>query len=396
MFHYLSFRGGGAIIIALLVAMVFGKNIIRALQKRQIGETVRDLGLDGQMSKKGTPTMGGLIILGAILIPVLLLGNLQNVYVQLMLVATVWLGAIGFADDYIKVFKKNKAGLQGRLKIAGQVGLGIIVGLTMCLSQKVVVRDTYNVDPQQAGVTTMQEQGTNRTVYIAPAEQSLETTIPFVKEHTLDYHFFAPGEGRTKEVMACILYIFIAIVVIVAVSNGANLTDGLDGLAAGVSAVIVLVLGILAYVSGNSLYAGYLNLMYIPGAGELIVFAGAFVGALIGFVWYNCFPAQVFMGDTGSLAIGGIIAVFALLIRTELLLPILCGVFAVESFSVVFQVCWFKYTKRRTGEGRRIFLMAPLHHHYQKKGYFESKIVVRMIIIQILLAAMTLVTLKIR
>lgn len=396
MFQYLSFRSGGAVILALVVALVFGKSIIRVLQRRQIGEMVRDLGLEGQLVKKGTPTMGGLIILAAILIPVLLLGNLQNIYVQLMLVATVWLGAIGFIDDYIKVFRKNKAGLQGRMKIVAQVGLGVIVGLTMCLSQKVVVRDIYNADPERAGITQMHESGTNRTVYIAPAERNLQTTIPFVKQHTLDYHFFAPGQGAMKDLWAAIVYMLVAIVVIIAVSNGANLTDGLDGLAAGVSAVIVLVLGILAYVSGNSLYAGYLNLMFIPGAGELIVFAGAMVGALIGFVWYNCFPAQVFMGDTGSLAIGGIIAVFALSIRTELLLPILCGVFAVESFSVVMQVGYFKYTKRRYGEGRRIFLMSPLHHHYQKKGYFESKIVVRMIIVQILLAAVTLVTLKMR
>ncbi len=396
MFQYLSFRGAGAIILALLIGIVFGQRIIRALQRRQIGEEIRNLGLEGQLQKKGTPTMGGLIILGAILVPVLLLGNLKNVYVQLMIVATVWLGIIGFIDDYIKVFRKNKEGLKGRLKIAGQIGLGIIVGVTMCCSKQVVVRDTFNRNPHQANVTAVHENETNRTVYMAPAEKTTTTTIPFVKDNQFDYHWLVPAEGKTADLLTWLAYIVIATLVIVAVSNGANLTDGLDGLAAGVSSVVVLTLGILAYLSGNVLYSGYLNLMYIPGAGELVVFAGAFVGALIGFIWYNCYPAQVVMGDTGSLALGGIIAVFALMIRTELLLPILCGVFMVESFSVILQVSYFKYTKRRYGEGRRVFLMSPLHHHYQKRGFFESKIVVRMIIVQILLAAITLATLKIR
>ncbi len=395
-FQYLSFRGAGAIIIALLVAMVFGQRIIRALQRRQIGEEIRNLGLEGQLAKKGTPTMGGLIILAAILIPVLLLGDLRNVYVQLMIVTTVWLGVIGFTDDYIKVFRKNKEGLPGKLKIVGQVGLGIIVGVTMCCSKQVVVRETFNRNPHQITTTTVHDAQANRTIYVSPAEKTTSTTIPFVKGHEFDYHWLVPGEGPVSDFLTLVVYILVATFVIVAVSNGANLTDGLDGLAAGVSSVIVVVLGILAYLSGNLLYSDYLNLMYLPGTGELVVFAGAFAGALIGFIWYNCYPAQVFMGDTGSLAIGGIIAVMALMIRTELLLPILCGIFLVESVSVVLQVGYFKYTKRKYGEGRRIWLMSPLHHHYQKRGYFESKIVVRMIIVQILLAAVTIVTLKIR
>ncbi len=396
MIQYLSFRGGAAIIVALLVAMVFGQRIIRALQRRQIGEQIRNLGLEGQLAKKGTPTMGGLIILAAILVPVLLLGDLGNVYVQLMIVATVWLGIIGFTDDYIKVFRKNKEGLPGKLKIAGQVGLGVIVGVVMSLSPQVVARDTFSKKPVQTEVTSVHDRQAGRTVYITPAEKSTSTTIPFVKNHEFDYRSLVPVKGPAGDALTTILYIIIATLVIVAVSNGANLTDGLDGLAAGVSSVIVVVLGVLAYLSGNVLYSDYLNLMYLPGTGELVVYAAAFAGALIGFIWYNCYPAQVFMGDTGSLAIGGVIAVLALMTRTELLLPILCGVFLAESVSVMAQVGYFKYTKRKYGEGRRIFLMSPLHHHYQKQGFFESKIVVRMIIVQILLAAVTLVTLKIR
>ncbi len=395
MFQYLSFRAGAAVILSLLLAIVIGHRVIAILKRKQIGEDIRDLGLEGQLQKKGTPTMGGLIILGSVLIPILLLGNLRNIYVWLMIITTVWLGAIGFLDDYIKVFRRNKEGLKGRLKVAGQIGLGIIVGTTMCFSSQVVVRETFNRNPGSGDITQVHESSTNRTVYVAPAEKSTKTTLPFLKNNEVDYHSFFPRTA-TGDAMTWIFYVIIATLVIIAVSNGANLTDGLDGLAAGVSAVIVVVLGILAYLSGNMLYSGYLNLMFLPGTGELVVFAAAMVGALIGFIWYNCFPAQVFMGDTGSLAIGGIIAVFALSIRTELLLPILCGIFLAESLSVIVQVGYFKYTKRKYGEGRRILLMSPLHHHYQKRGFFESKIVVRFIIIQILLAAVTLVTLKIR
>jgi phospho-N-acetylmuramoyl-pentapeptide-transferase len=400
MFQYLSFRGGAAVILALLTSICFGKRIIRLLQRRQIGEEIRNLGLEGQLAKKGTPTMGGLIILAAILIPVLLLGDLKNVYVQLMLISTVWLGLIGFADDYIKVFRKNKEGLKGRLKIAGQAGLGIIVGAVMCHSSQTVVRETYTIDPHLSEVVSVHNAGQGRTVYLAPAEKTMTTTIPFVKGNQFDYHSLIPAEGGTGDILTMIAYIIIATFIIVAVSNGANLTDGLDGLAAGVSAVIVVVLGILAYLSGNMLYSDYLNLMYLPGTGEIVIYAAAFAGALTGFIWYNCYPAQVFMGDTGSLAIGGIIAVMALMIRTELLLPILCGVFLAETASVIVQTTVFKIRKRRRGieyaREHRVFLMAPLHHHYQKSGYFESKIVVRMIIVQILLAAVTLVTLKMR
>ena len=395
MFQYLSFRAAAAIILALLIVIIFGRRIIDFLRRKQIGEDIRDLGLEGQLQKRGTPTMGGVIILLAILVPTLLVGKLDNIYIRLMLVSTLWLGFIGGLDDYIKVFRHNKEGLKGRFKIVGQVGLGIIVGTTMWLSQDIIVREKV---VQPVDTLIVEQDGTvvqdvrHNVVLSSESSKTTKTTIPFIKNNELDYAWLTGG----NETAAWLLYVFVAIFVITAVSNGANLTDGLDGLATGVSAPIVAVLGVLAYLSGHIVYADYLNIMYIPGAGELTVFAAAFLGALIGFLWYNSFPAQIFMGDTGSLSIGGIIAVFALCIRKELLLPLLCGVFLVESLSVMLQVSYFKYTKRRYGEGRRILLMSPLHHHYQKKEIFEPKIVVRFWIISLLLAAITLVTLKIR
>ncbi|WP_274957672.1 phospho-N-acetylmuramoyl-pentapeptide-transferase [Millionella massiliensis] len=397
MFNYISFRSAIAIVCSLLIGMVFGKSIIRMLQRHQIGEEIRNLGLEGQLQKKGTPTMGGLIILAAILVPVLLFADLTNVYIQLMLATTVWLGLLGFLDDYIKVFRKKKEGLNGRFKILGQVTMGLIVGTTMWIHPQIVSRESSSertADAQR--VETLDLGNQRKIVYMTPAEKSTSTTVPFFKNSELDYRDLIPVEGHLGDTLGWLLYVLIAVCIITAVSNGANLTDGLDGLAAGVSAAIGVVLGILAYLSGNVIYADYLDIMNIPGSGELLVFAGAFVGALLGFLWYNSYPAQVFMGDTGSLAIGGIIATFALLIRKELLLPILCGIFLVESLSVIIQVCWFKYTKHKYGEGRRVFLMSPLHHHYQKKGYFEVKIVTRFWIVQLLLAAITLMTLKIR
>ena len=395
MFSYLSFRSAGAIILALILGMIFGGKVIKWLKKKQIGEDIRELGLEGQSEKKGTPTMGGIIILGSVLIPVLLLCDLSNIYIKLMIISTVWLGILGFADDYIKVFRKHKEGLQGKFKVIGQVGLGIIVGTIMCFSEQVVVVDKNNPE-NVATEVVISEDGTHNLQTVAIGERTTKTTIPFVKNNEFDYHWLIPSDTKAGDVATWVLYILVAIFIITAVSNSANLTDGIDGLATGVSAIIIVVLGVLAYLSGHSIYADYLNIMYIPGSGELTVFAAAMVGALIGFLWYNCYPAQVFMGDTGSLAIGGIIAVFALLIRKELLLPILCGVFLVESFSVILQVTNFKRTKKKYGEGRRIFLMTPIHHHYQKKGFPETKIVVRFWIIQILLAAFTLATLKIR
>ena len=395
MFQYLSFRAAAAIILSLLIVIIFGRRIIDFLRRKQIGEDIRDLGLQGQLQKKGTPTMGGVIILIAILVPMLLVGNLDNIYIQLMLVSTVWLGLIGGLDDYIKVFRHRKKGLKGRFKIVGQVGLGIIVGTTMCMSSDIVVREkvtqpvqTVYTDADGTVVGSVQR----NVVLSSESLKTTQTTIPFVKNNEFDYGWLT-GENPTA---TWLLYVLVAIFVVTAVSNGANLTDGLDGLATGVSVPIVAVLGVLAYLSGHIVYADYLNIMYIPDSGELVVFAAALVGALVGFLWYNSFPAQIFMGDTGSLAIGGIIAVFALCIRKELLLPLLCGVFLVESFSVMMQVSYFKYTKRRYGEGRRILLMSPIHHHYQKKGIFETKIVLRFWIISLLLAAITLVTLKIR
>ena len=395
MFQYISFRSALAVILALLITIIFGRSIIRMLRRHQIGEEIRDLGLEGQLSKRGTPTMGGVLILLAVLVPTLLVGRLDNIYVQLMLVSTVWLGCIGFLDDYIKTFRHKKEGLKGRFKIVGQVGLGIIVGSVMCFSQDVVVREkidgpvevTYTDEAGQTVVTQVQ-----RSVIDSEPQKVANTTIPFVKDNEFDYGWVVGGD----ELMTWILYIVVAIFIVTAVSNGANLTDGLDGQLTLVSVPIVIVLGALAYLSGHIIYADYLNIMYIPDASELVVFAAAMGGALLGFLWYNSFPAQIFMGDTGSLSIGGIIAVFALCIRKELLLPLLCGIFLVESVSVLAQVGWFKYTRRRYGEGRRLLLMSPLHHHYQKKGLFETKIVMRFFIVSILLCAMTLVTLKIR
>ena len=395
MFEYSSFRAALAIIVSLIIAIIFGKRIIRFLQRKQIGEEIRNLGLQGQLEKRGSPTMGGLIILLAILVPVILFCNLNNIYVQLMLAATVWLGFIGFLDDYIKVFRRKKEGLNGKFKIVGQVGLGIIVGLTMWFSNDIVVREKVERDESVERVVVPLDNG-SQVFYLSDDEKKTITTIPFLKDNEFDYAMLVPFDKGESHLWSWIVYVLAAIFIITAVSNGANLTDGLDGLAAGTSAIIGVVLGILAYLSGNIIYADYLNIMYIPHSGELFIYSAAFVGALIGFLWYNSFPAQVFMGDTGSLTIGGIIAVFALLIRKELLIPILCGIFLVESLSVIMQVGYFKYTKRKYGEGRRIFLMSPLHHHYQKKGYFEVKIVTRFWIVQLLLAAITLITLKIR
>ncbi len=395
MFQYISFRAAAAIILSLLIVIIFGRKIIDFLRRKQIGEEIRDLGLQGQLQKKGTPTMGGVIILVAILVPMLLFGKLDNVYIQLMLVSTVWLGFIGGLDDYIKVFRHRKEGLKGRFKVVGQVGLGIIVGTTMWLSPDIVVREKVT---QPVETVYVNEDGSEigrvqrNVVLSSESRKTTQTTIPFVKDNEFDYGWLTGG----NDVATWLLYVLVAIFVVTAVSNGANLTDGLDGLATGVSVPIVAVLGVLAYLSGHIVYADYLNIMYIPDSGELVVFAAALVGALVGFLWYNSFPAQIFMGDTGSLSIGGVIAVFALCIRKELLLPLLCGIFLVESFSVMMQVGWFKYTKRKYGEGRRILLMSPIHHHYQKKGIFETKIVTRFWIISLLLAAITLVTLKIR
>ena len=392
--EYLSFRSGAAIITSLLISIFFGKRIIRFLRRQQIGEEIRDLGLQGQLEKRGTPTMGGIIIILAMFVPVLLFGDLSNIYIQLMLISTLWLGFIGGLDDYIKVFRHNKEGLNGRFKVVGQVGLGIIVGTTMWLSDDIVIHEK-NFETKQYTVTDVTtgevvNDYTQRHVISTTPEKTTKTSIPFLKDTMLDYKVITGG----NETLAWLLYIVIAIFVITAVSNGANLTDGIDGLLTSVSVPIVLVLGVLAYLSGHIVYSDYLNIMYIPYSGELIVFAAAFAGALIGFLWYNSFPAQIFMGDTGSLTIGGIIAVFALCIRKELLLPLLCGIFLVEALSVMVQVGYFKYTKKKYGEGRRILLMSPLHHHYQKKGLFETKIMMRFFIISLLLAALTLVTLK--
>ena len=394
--EYISVRSAAAIILSLIIAIIIGKRIIRFLKKQQIGEDIRDLGLEGQMQKKGTPTMGGIIIILAVIIPVLLFGDLRNVYIQLMLISTIWLGFIGGLDDYIMVFRHKKEGLKGRFKIVGQVGLGIIVGTTMWLSSDIVIHEKnfetkrYNITDVQTGEVVSSY--TEKQVISTTPEKTTKTSIPFLKDTMLDYKFFTAG----NETLAWLLYIVVAIFVITAVSNGANLTDGIDGLLTGVSVPIVLVLGILAYLSGHLIYSDYLNIMYIPNSGELIVFAAAFAGALIGFLWYNSFPAQIFMGDTGSLTIGGIIAVFALCIRKELLLPLLCGIFLIEALSVMVQVGYFKYTKRKYGEGRRILLMSPLHHHFQKKGQFETKVMMRFFIISLLLAALTLITLKIQ
>ena len=383
MFQYITFRGVASFIIAMLIVIFFGKTIIRKLQRMQIGEEIRDLGLEGQLQKKGTPTMGGILILMAILIPIVLFARLDNIYILLMIVSTVWCGAIGFLDDYIKVFRHNKEGLKGKFKIVGQIGLGIIVGTVMCFSEDVVVRESSQELSTDAHRVTIEQFEDVKTT---------KTTIPFFKENEFDYSYLTFG----NQTLAWIVYVLMAILIVTAVSNAANLTDGIDGLLTGVTIPIVVVLGVLAYLSGHIVYADYLNIMFIPDSGELLVFALAMIGALLGFLWYNSFPAQIFMGDTGSLAIGGIIAVFALCIRKELLLPIMCAIFVVEALSVIIQRRYFAYTKRKYGQGRRVFLMAPIHHHYQKQGIPESKITMRFIIISLLLAAISLITLKIR
>ncbi len=387
--QYLSFRTGMAFLLALLLLLIFGEPLIRALRKNQIGEEIRDLGLEGQKSKQGTPTMGGLLIVGATLIPTLFFANLTNAYVLIMLVSTVWLALLGGLDDYIKVFKQRKAGLKGRYKVLGQVTLGVFVALMLFVSPETGVR-ARSVKTDNTATTEVVE------TTVPTLEKDLTTTIPFVKNNEFDYHWLIPLDGPQGKVLAWLLFAIVVLIIVTSVSNGANLTDGLDGLAAGVSIPIVAVLGLFAYLSGNVIYASYLNIAHIPNVGELMVFMGAFVGALVGFLWFNGFPARIFMGDTGSLTIGGVIGVFAILVRKELLLPILCGVFLVESLSVVLQVGYFKYTRKRYGEGRRIFLMSPLHHHYQKKGIPESRIVLRFWIVGLLLAVLTIVTLKIR
>ena len=397
MFQYISFRSGMAAIASLIISLLIGKRIILYLQKKQIGENVRNLGLEGQMQKKGTPTMGGVIILLSIVIPVLLFANIKNIYVIVMLVTTLWLGMVGFADDYIKVFRKDKKGLSGRLKILGQVSLGLFVGLTMYLSPDSVIREkVVKTAPTHSEVIEGIAYSDQGKVQLTPNQKTTKTTIPFFKDNEFDYEFLVPFKGPWAQKVAWVIFVLAVIFIVTAVSNGANLTDGLDGLATGVSAVIGTTLGIFAYLSGNVIYAEYLNIMYIPATGEMVVFMSAFIGAAIGFLWYNSYPAQVFMGDTGSLAIGGIIAVYAILIRKELLIPILCGIFFVETLSVMIQVSYFKRTKRKYGEGKRIFLMSPLHHHYQMKGYPEPKIVIRFWIVAIMLAIITIVTLKVR
>lgn len=398
MFQYISFRSGFAVILSLIIATAVGKRMIVFLQKKQIGEVVRDLGLEGQVQKKGTPTMGGLIILLAIIVPTLLFARLDNIYIQLMLITTVFLGLIGFIDDYIKVFMKNKKGLAGKFKILGQVVLGLFVAATLFLSDDVMVRQHVQ-SPGGAALREIvmdPETGRERIQYVTEDVKSTKTTIPFVKGNEFDYAWLVAFAGDAAPYLKWIIYALAIILIITAVSNAANLTDGLDGLATGTSAISGATLGILAYVSGNIIYSDYLNIMYIPNAGELTVFMAAFIGATVGFLWYNSFPAQVFMGDTGSLALGGILAVFSVIIRKEILIPLLCGIFLIENLSVVIQVTWFKYTKRKFGEGRRIFLMSPIHHHYQMKGIHEAKIVARFWIVGIILAVLTVVTLKIR
>ncbi|MCB0794183.1 MAG: phospho-N-acetylmuramoyl-pentapeptide-transferase [Flavobacteriales bacterium] len=397
-FNYISFRAAMAVFFSLVISLWFGKGIIRVLQRMQVGETVRDLGLEGQLSKQGTPTMGGLIILSAILVPTLLFAKLDNIYIQLMLITTIWLGVIGFLDDYIKVFRKNKKGLAGKFKVFGQVGIGIVIGATVYfhpdIRTKVEVPEVLADQLDPAALSTFVDD--DGVAHYLLDRRSPNTTIPFVKGNEFNYSSVLGLFGREARGYTWLLYVCVVIFIVTAVSNGANMTDGLDGLATGTSAIMVLALGILAYVSGNIIFSQYLDIMYIPDIGELAVFIGAMLGACIGFLWYNAFPAQVFMGDTGSLALGGMIAALAILVRKELLIPVLCGVFLVENLSVVLQVSWFKYTRRRFGEGRRIFLMAPLHHHFQKLGIHESKIVSRFWIVGIMLAVLSIVTLKLR
>ncbi len=400
---YITFRSGVAVVLSLFIAMVFGRKIIERLQMMQVGEIIRNLGLEGQMKKTGTPTMGGIIIIVATLVPCLLIGNLSNIYMLLMIIATVWLGSLGFADDYLKIKRHNKDGMSGKFKIVGQVGLGLIVGLTMMLSDDIVIRQNHEV-------VNATSQEVEQVIYESQNIKAPQTTIPFVKENNFDYAWLTQWMGDNAETGGWILFIIVTIFVITATSNGANLTDGLDGLATGCSAIIAVALAIMAYLGGSIIYSSYLNIMYIPGSEELVVFSSAFIGALVGFLWYNAYPAQVFMGDTGSLTLGGIIAVLAILIHKELLIPLLCAIFFVEDVSVMIQVAYFKYTKKRTGEGKRVFKMTPLHHHFQKAGNAgisaliqrplqaipESKIVTRFWIIGILLAVTTFVTLKIR
>ncbi len=388
-FQYITFRSGAAVLLSLVLSMVFGKKIINFIKRKQIGETVRELGLEGQNQKAGTPTMGGLIIIFATLVPVLLFAKLNNIYIILLLVTTIWMGFIGFLDDYIKVFRKNKEGLKGRFKVVGQIGLGLLVGCILYFNDSVTVRKD-----------TLKENVVTENQIVIPTkvveEKSTATTIPFFKNNEFDYADLISWAGDDYKDYAWLIFIPVVILIVTAVSNGANLTDGIDGLAAGSSAIIVVALGIFTFVSGNIIFSNYLNIMYIPHSGEMTVFISAFAGALVGFLWYNAYPAQVFMGDTGSLTIGGIIAVLAISVRKELMIPVLCGIFLIENLSVVMQVSYFKYTKKKFGEGRRIFLMAPLHHHFQKKGYHESKIVTRFWIIGILLAIISIVTLKLR
>lgn len=392
-FQYISFRSGMAIVTSLFITMIIGKRIINRLRKQQIGETVRDLGLEGQNQKAGTPTMGGVIILAAIVIPALLFARLDNIYIIILLISTLWMGTIGFIDDYIKVFKKNKEGLRGKFKVMGQVGLGVIVGSMLYFHPAVVIKEKVDLSIQE--IELWGEDASDLPVF-GEAEKSTKTTIPFFKNNEFDYSSLIDWIHPELKNYTWVLYILIVIFVITAVSNGANLTDGLDGLATGTSAIIGVSIAVLAYVSGSIIFADYLNIMYIPESGEMVVFASAFIGACVGFLWYNSYPAQVFMGDTGSLAIGAVIAVLAIAVRKELLIPIICGVFLAENLSVVLQVAYFKYTKKRFGEGRRIFLMSPLHHHYQKKGYNEVKIVTRFWIVGLMLAVFAIITLKLR
>jgi phospho-N-acetylmuramoyl-pentapeptide-transferase len=398
-FRYISFRSAIALISSLLITLVFGKRIINMLLKLQVGETIRDLGLEGQIEKKGTPTMGGIIIIAGILIPTLLFTRLNNVYIILMIVSTLWLGAIGFIDDYIKVFKKDKEGLRAKSKLLGQVGLGIFIGSVLYFNNNVVVREKIvqqRIVIEQKGNIIDDMKSKDGFLFSGYNTKSTKTTIPFFKNNEFDYADLVSWAGDNKKYLLPFLFIIIVTFIITAVSNGSNITDGIDGLATGTSAIIGITLAVFAYVSGNAIFANYLNIMYIPNTGELMVFMSAFVGACVGFLWYNSFPAQVFMGDTGSLAIGGVIAVFAIAVRKELLIPIICGIFLIENLSVMIQVSYFKYTKKKYGEGRRVFKMAPLHHHYQKSGYHEAKIVTRFWIIGIMLAVLSIVTLKLR
>ncbi len=394
LFNFITFRAILAVILSLFIATVYGKKIINYLQKKQVGESIRDLGLEGQNEKAGTPTMGGIIIILATLVPVLLFAKLENIYVILLIVTTVWMGTIGFIDDYIKKFKNDKQGLPGKFKVIGQIGLGLFVGVTMYLHPDIIVQRTIENPETETQITEVIAKESTNTFYVK--DKAMLTTIPFVKENEFNYSELISWAGENYKSYVWLIFIPIVIFIITAVSNGANLTDGIDGLAAGTSAIIGLTLALFAWVSGNVIFADYLNIMYIPNTGEMTIFITAFVGALIGFLWYNTYPAQVFMGDTGSLTIGGIIAVIAIAVRKELLIPILCGIFLVENLSVVLQVSWFKYTKKKFGEGRRIFRMSPLHHHYQIKGFHESKIVTRFWIVGIFLAIITIVTLKIR